>query len=142
MELLVRAFPIPESRTADVQAFADELLKRRKRDTDALFRRSGVVSESWQLQRSRAGTVLVLVTWCKDAASWRSAVATSREPFQAWFAEALARLCDAGAVAALRSGTAQTVFEWRDAKPRAATPLKESKPKRAPRKAPKKAARR
>jgi hypothetical protein len=138
MEILVRAFPIPESRVADVQAFADELLKRRKRDTDALFRRRGVVSESWELQRSPAGTVLVLITWCDDAASWRGAVSASREPFQVWFADALARLCDAGAAAAMRGGAAETVFEWRDARPRDAAPLK----KPAPRKAPKKAARR
>jgi hypothetical protein len=133
MELLVRAFHIPESRIEEFRSFSEELLRRRRRDTDSLFRRFGVASESWHVQRTAGGAIVILTTWVDDLERAPRALAASRDPFHVWFKQQLLRLTGTDPNREPLGPSKQVVFEWRDAKGAPKAPTKPAAKAPAPR---------
>lgn len=123
MELVVRAFPLPQSSIEELRAFSHELLRRRKRDTDNLFRRFGIVAESWEIHRAPHGAVLVLTTWMSDVDHSQRALAASRDPFHVWFKQQLHRICGFEPAGEPLGRSPEVVFEWKDG-PKAALPAR------------------
>lgn len=114
MELVVRAFSITEAKMEDLQAFARELLERRRRDTDHLYRQFGIESESWHVHRAPSGPVVVITTWIKDLDSSPRALAASRDPFHVWFKQQLLRLSGVDPSREPLGAPRHLVFDWRD----------------------------
>ncbi len=116
MELLVRAFRIPESRLEELKDFSQELLERRRRDTESMFRRFGIESEVWHLHRTPSGPVLVMTTWISDLDKAPKAFAASRDPFHMWFKQQVLRISDVDPGREPLGPPQQPVFEWRNEK--------------------------
>jgi hypothetical protein len=84
MNLLVRAFPIIAPREALV-AFAAELNGSRASQAEAFYRGYGVAHESWHLQETAQGLLMISVTVLAEVAQAAEAYAASNAEFDRWF---------------------------------------------------------
>lgn len=77
-------FPIVEGREADARAFAAETIGARKADFEALQARSNITRETWALQQTPMGSVMVV--WFEgDVEKAFSDLATDTSEFTEWF---------------------------------------------------------
>jgi hypothetical protein len=84
MNLLVRAFPIVASREA-LEAFIAELNGPRASQAEAFYRGYGVAHESWHLQETAHGPLMISVTVLAEVPQAAEAYAHSNADFDRWF---------------------------------------------------------
>ena len=85
MQQVVRAFPVLKGQQADMEQFLKELRVDRKDETDAFYKRYGVVRETAYLQEITGVTFLIVVTDIDDADKNFTAYGASQADFEAWF---------------------------------------------------------
>lgn len=84
MNLLVRAFPMVAPREA-LEAFAAELNGARAAEADVFYRRYGIAHESWHLQDTPNGLLVISVTVLAEVTQTAQAYAESSAEFDRWF---------------------------------------------------------
>jgi hypothetical protein len=84
MPRVVRAFPLKAS-IADLTAFSEALAGPRSGDAERFFRRYGVASESWHLQKTDHGPWVIVVTELADPVDAAPRYADATEAFHLWF---------------------------------------------------------
>ena len=84
MDHIVRAFPLLPGKRSEFQAFAKEL---RDRGTEAsrFYSDHGVVRETWHLQETPAGDLVIVCTDIGNATDGGARYAAATAPFEAWF---------------------------------------------------------
>jgi len=84
--LIVRAFPVLSGKEDGLKRFIAGL-QQRSEQTSQFYQRYGITRESWHIQRTAPGSVLIAVTQF-DAPPGDDVVkayAESQSPFEAWF---------------------------------------------------------
>lgn len=113
MSLLVRAFPLVGS-PADLQAMIAELDGARDAQRDAFYQAHGVTHESWYLQQTPQGSLVIGLTQVRDVATASSAFAQSQEGFALWFKQQIQRLSGVDPSRMPEGPATQLVYEWSD----------------------------
>ena len=91
MPRIVRAFPIKPGKLPDLQAFARECMVRAAA-VEALYEKYGVRFESWHVQETPGGHMVICVTEIDDPIGAGAAYGASRNEFDAWFKSRVAEL--------------------------------------------------
>lgn len=84
MNLLVRAFPVVAARAA-LEAFVAELNGPRSAEATAFYRGYGVAHESWHLQETPNGPLMISVTVLAEVPQAAAAYAAANAGFDRWF---------------------------------------------------------
>ena len=91
MPRIVRAFPIKPGKLPDLQGFARECLVRAAA-IDVFYEKYGVRFESWHVQQTPQGHLVICVTECEDPINAGAAYGASRNEFDNWFKSRVAEL--------------------------------------------------
>jgi hypothetical protein len=91
MSLLVRAFPLRAS-VADLQAFVSALQKERRAEALAFYRSHGVTHESYYLQETPMGNLVIGLTQVDDVPTASASFAQAQTGFAAWFKQQIMAL--------------------------------------------------
>ena len=92
MALSAVAFPVLPGKTEDGRRFAQEVMERRP-ETAASWARIGVSRESWFLQSTPAGDLIIVVMEAADPLAAFQTWAASRDPYDVWFKERAGAIC-------------------------------------------------
>jgi hypothetical protein len=84
MSLLVRAFPLRGS-AADLKAFVSALKNERKAEAVAFYKSHGVTHESYYLQETPMGNLVIGLTQVDDVPTASASFAQAQSGFAAWF---------------------------------------------------------
>jgi hypothetical protein len=87
MQRVVRAFPILPGKEAAVRRFAAEMGAARLADATTIHQRLGVAHESWHLQQTPSGLIVIVITEFAGQPATAAArqYAESTETFDTWF---------------------------------------------------------
>lgn len=85
MTLVVRAFPVLEGKEEELGRFVEEMSGRRSAEAAEFYRSFEVARETWHLQRTPHGTLLIGVTDVADPDTRAPEYARSERPFDRWF---------------------------------------------------------
>jgi hypothetical protein len=85
MQQVVRAFPVLDGQRKEMETFLKQLQVERKPETDAFYKRYGVSRETAYLQKTDAGTILIVVTDIDDADKRFSEYGASQAAYESWF---------------------------------------------------------
>jgi hypothetical protein len=80
----VRAFPILPGKEQEARELAAEMKRRRAR-TKAFYGKYGIVRESWHLQRTAAGTIVIGVTEAPRLRKVAKRYGASADEMETWF---------------------------------------------------------
>jgi len=111
MERLVRAFPLLPGKREAFRAFTEEV-RRREADVAQFYNGYGIVRESWHLQESPAGDLIICCTDIKDLEPAAAAYAEARGSFDTWFKQQVLALCGIDANTQPLGPECRTVFDW------------------------------
>jgi len=92
MDQVCFALPLLEGTTAGARAFMEELEGPRKADYAASERRIGITKESWYLQHTPGGDLLVAYMESPDFAGALEAFRRSSDEFDLWFKARMAEV--------------------------------------------------
>jgi hypothetical protein len=84
------ALPVIDDRSADVRAFFQELERQRKHEFDISERRIGITKESWYIQHTPRGDLLIGYMESQDFSRALQLFAQSQDSFDVWFKQRLA----------------------------------------------------
>ena len=90
MDQVCFALPVVDGQTQVARAFFSELEHQRKDEFDRSERRIGIGKESWYLQQTPNGDLLIGYMESPDFARALGLFAQSRDPFDLWFKQRLA----------------------------------------------------
>jgi len=113
MSLVVRAFPMTGS-VEDLKAFVATLNSERKTEAAAFYRKFGVSQETWHLQETPVGRLVIVVSVVDNPASSASVLAASSAEFDAWFKEQVLRLSGVDQAQQPLGPPTTQVFAWSD----------------------------
>jgi hypothetical protein len=113
MPVVIRAFPIRRPHD-EVAAFAATLNGERKVDTDRFYRQFGVSHESWYLQDTANGPLLIGLTVVDDPQEAAPRYAGSSAEFDAWFKERILHLTGIDVNKEPLGPPTTQVFDWTD----------------------------
>jgi hypothetical protein len=91
MSLLVRAFPLRGS-AADLKAFITALQGERKAEALAFYKSHGVKHESYYLQETPMGKLVIGLTQVEDVTTASASFAQAQTGFAAWFKQQIMAL--------------------------------------------------
>lgn len=111
MSVFNGVFPILPGKADAARAFANEVVGARKSDFAAMHKRTGVTRETWSLQETPGGSLL-LVWFEGDPNVVFTDLATGTDPFMVWFREEVKNVSGVD-LAAPAAGGPQLLFEWR-----------------------------
>jgi hypothetical protein len=111
MDRVVRAFPLLPGKRNDFHAFAEEM-RRRAPEAESFYRRFGILRESWHLQETPAGDLVICCTDIGDASIAAPAYAASREGFDSWFKSKVRELSGIDPNVKPLGPACVTAFEW------------------------------
>ena len=114
MRILVRAFPVLPGKEGQVRALADEVYGERRFQADEFFRRLGIRRETWHLQQTDAGPMVIVCTEVEDVAEAARDFAASEHPFDAWFKAQVRRLSGIDPNQQPTGPFSEQVFDWKD----------------------------
>jgi hypothetical protein len=86
------ALPVLEDKTEDARAFFEELETQRKSDYAASEQRINISKESWYLQHSPQGDLLLAYIESPDFANALGMFSQSQDEFDQWFKRRIAEL--------------------------------------------------
>lgn len=92
MPLVVRAFPILEGMEREVRRFAKELSGPRRQEAAVFYRSFGVRRESWYLQQTPQGPLVISVTEIDEPEVQAPQYAQSTRQFDLWYKDQVRRL--------------------------------------------------
>ena len=92
MPFVVRAFPVLANREQDLREFARLMARERAAEGAVFYRQFGVARESWHLQQTAAGPLVIVVTEIRDVEATADAYAASQRPFDRWFKDQVLHL--------------------------------------------------
>jgi hypothetical protein len=111
-KLVVRAFPLKVYKRKQLEAFA-AALRERAADTGAFYRRFGVTRESWHLQETQAGPMVISVTEIEgDVEIAAESYSKASEEFETWFKEQVQDLSGVDPNVKPLGPDTHCVFEW------------------------------
>lgn len=113
MSLLVRAFPLVKS-PAQLQAAIAELETRHDQARRAFYDAHGVTHESWYLQSTPQGDLVIGLTQVKDADESSAAFAQSQEEFALWFKNMITDMSGVDPSRTPKGPPTTLVYEWSD----------------------------
>ena len=105
------AFPILPGKTEEARRFAQEAMGPRGDEAAASFRRLGVTRETWHVQTTPMGDMVIVVMEAADPAAAFKQWAASNDPYDKWFKQ------QAGVMTGLDFNTPiptlpEQIFEW------------------------------
>ena len=111
MPLIVRAFPVLAGKEEAAIAFADEVGTRQ--DTAAFFQRHGIRRESWHLQRTPSGAVIIVITDVEGPPLERAAgYQNSQASYELWFKDRVRELSGIDPDTQPLGPPTQTIFSY------------------------------
>jgi hypothetical protein len=113
MSLLVRAFPL-KAPVSDLQKFTEVLKGERKEQLEAFYEAYGVTHESWYLQHTEQGPLVIGLTQLLDAHAAAPQYAQAQEGFARWFKDQIKALSGVDPDLAPLGPPTELVFEWSD----------------------------
>jgi len=87
MQTFCGAFPILPGRTEAGRQFAKAVMGPRRKEYEESLHRQGVSRESWFLQSTPLGDLMIVYFEAADLAKALEAVGKSKDPFGVWFRE-------------------------------------------------------
>ncbi|HXU46083.1 MAG TPA: hypothetical protein VN783_11205 [Thermoanaerobaculia bacterium] len=115
MPLVVRAFPVLPGKEEDLRAFASELTGSRRPEAAEFFGIFGVRHESWHLQQTPNGALVIAVTdLADDPQKAAQAYAGSERPFDRWFKEQVYSLSGINPDLEPLGPPTEPIFDWCD----------------------------
>lgn len=111
MSLLVRAFPLRES-VSDFEAFVSALQGPRRDDAAAFYNEHGIKHESWHLQHTDHGPLVIVVSLIRDPAEAAPRYARATDDFASWFKGQVLKLSGVDPSVALLGPPTKEVFQW------------------------------
>ena len=113
MSLLVRAFPLVRP-PADLLEFIAALQGERKADAMAFYKEHGVTHESWYLQETAAGPLVIGLTQVTDLPTASESFARNQTGFPAWFKEQVQALSGVNQNESPNGPPTKLVYEYSD----------------------------
>ena len=92
MDRVCFALPVLEDKTEDARAFFEELETQRKSDYAASEQRINISKESWHLQHSPQGDLLLAYIESPDFANAIGMFSQSQDAFDQWFKRRIAEV--------------------------------------------------
>lgn len=93
MPLVVRAFPLLPGKEEDLRQLVAELSGPRRAEADEFYRSFAVAHESWHLQQTPQGALVIGVTEIGEPVEEKAqSYAASSRPFDRWFKDQVKRL--------------------------------------------------
>jgi hypothetical protein len=111
MDRLVRAYPLLPGKREAFHAFVAEV-RTRAAETDQFYRGYGVVRESWHLQSTPAGDLIICCTDIHDLQAAAPAYAAARGIFDTWFKQRVLELCGIDPNRQPEGPPAISLFDW------------------------------
>jgi hypothetical protein len=115
MRILARAFPVLPGNEGRVREVAAEVLAERRFEADEFYRRMGISRETWHLQQTDAGPMVIVCTEVRDLDEAARAYAASEHPFDAWFKQQVRRISGVDPNRQPAGPFTEQVFEWAEA---------------------------
>jgi hypothetical protein len=113
MSIVIRAFPLRRPLT-ELHALAATLQGQRSADTDHFYKRYGVVHESWHLQDTPAGPLVIGLTILDDPGQAAPRYASASDEFDGWFKGQVLHLTGVNPNETPLGPETQQVFSWSD----------------------------
>jgi len=111
MDRLIRAFPLLAGKREAFQAFVGEI-RTRHEEASRFYTSYGIVRESWHLQETPAGDLIICCTDLGDAQAAIPQYAQSQTPFEIWFKRRVLDLSGVDANRQPEGPTAQPIYDW------------------------------
>jgi hypothetical protein len=111
MHRLLRAFPLLPGKRGAFDAFVAEV-RYRKQEVSQFYETYGVVRESWHLQSTPTGDIVICCTDLNDAAAAVPQYAESQAPFEVWFKSKVLELCGIDPNRQPEGPPAKPLFDW------------------------------
>ena len=111
MPLLVRAFPLRRP-VEDLQSFTAELAGPRKSDAEAFYRAHGVSHESWYLQDTPQGPLVIGLTRVDDPEHAATQFGATQQGFARWFKDQVMALSGVDQDSMPEGPPTRLVYEW------------------------------
>lgn len=92
MDQVCFALPVQSGKSSDARAFMTELEVGRKADYGESEQRIGIVKESWYLQQTPNGDLLIAYMESPDFAKALGLFSQSRDEFDVWFKRTLSQV--------------------------------------------------
>ena len=94
MPFIVRAFPILAGREGELREFAREMAAERAGESSDFYGGLGVAHESWHLQQTPTGPLVIVITEIAEGEveNVASTYAASQRPFDRWFKDKVVTL--------------------------------------------------
>jgi hypothetical protein len=112
MPLIVRAFPVLAGKEQEVRDFARELTGARAAEANEFYRVFGVSRESWHLQETPAGPLVIGVTEVDEVEPAATAYAASQRPFDRWFKDQVHSLTGVSPDSDPLGPPTEQIFDW------------------------------
>lgn len=112
MRVLVRAFPVLPGKEGQVRQLAEEVHGERRFQADEFYRRLGISRETWHLQQTDAGPVVIICTEVADLEEAGRAYAASQHPFDTWLKSQVMKLSGIDPNEQPTGPWTEQVFEW------------------------------
>lgn len=87
------AFPVLPGKTEAGRRFAQEVLGARRAEAEASWARGGISAESWFIQSTPMGDMVIVVMQAEDPARAWQEWAASQDPYDRWFKETAGAVC-------------------------------------------------
>jgi hypothetical protein len=111
MDRLVRAFPLLAGKREAFQAFTEEV-RRRSVEAAQFYNGYGILRESWHLQETAAGDLIICCTDIAELKPAAAAYAAAQGPFDTWFKGQVMEICGIDANKEPMGPECRTVFDW------------------------------
>ena len=111
MTIFNGAFPVLPGQEAAARAFAKEVLSSRRQGFEGLQRRSGVRRETWSIQESPMGSLMLVWFEAPDIEASFADLSTSNDEFSVWFRSSVKDLTGID-LAEPAEGAPEVVLEW------------------------------
>ena len=115
MRVLVRAFPVLPGQEGHVRELAEEVHGERSFQADEFYRRLGIIRETWHLQQTEAGPMVIVCTEVADLDEAVRAYAASQHPFDAWLKAQVRKISGIDPNQQPAGPWTEQVFEWSEA---------------------------
>jgi hypothetical protein len=113
MALVVRAFPVLAGKEQELRDFARELTGARAAEATEFYRVFGVSRESWHLQETPAGPLVIGVTEVDEIEPAATSYAASQRPFDRWFKDQVYSLTGVSPDRDPLGPATEQIFDWR-----------------------------
>jgi hypothetical protein len=111
MDRLVRAFPLLAGKREAFQAFTEEV-RRRSVEAAQFYNGYGILRESWHLQETAAGDLIICCTDIAELKPAAAAYAAAQGPVDTWFKGQVLEICGIDANKEPMGPECRTVFDW------------------------------